>query len=735
MVKSVSSSLHIYRYLSLLLIVSLSPPYTISSIKKILPRRHYTMQQKEIQPDWRILEDLATAKKHHHCYQRPLSISDFLGPRDYQHWPLNGLHDSNARSHCGLHGAQFSLSRPYSKQHASRRSKKHPSLTSRTPHILCTPLASHASFRTSRAYRSTVAPELFAPQRHTKLQTQNRANRELCVKSNSPCLPWPSSPSMQRNSPSTDRSAQDIRAIVSSFVPPHESIRTVQLLPYQRLQQVYEVKLSDMTTMLVVLPPPSILRLLRLEQNVTQSEAAVVRWLRDELLTPTSAVTSDACCLHRPKRFSTKDPAIRQSMPSTCQDRKSRSRSLSISMLRGDLIHCLPSPVTLHRQTEPTDIADSVKFEPQIPSTSVTTLTRSLLSSTTASLLTFNVFRPPPGAPIAALATPLTAAERASIDYQAGKLVRNLSKFTSKSGHFGPALTVLAPQLGEAQAKDLPIGMTSWSVAFHSILESILRDGEDVAVTLAYSTIRKHFQRLGYLLDSVTIPHLVVVDAMDEANLLVQRNPALSRPTDSERKDDTDDCSTASSTTLGQQSASPTSSTGQEDSRAVVVQSNSSPPQVSRSASLPAVVESPADIVVTGLRDWSHCVFGDPLFASVFSEQPSTPFLGGYASADRCCEQTVHDLCSCQDERENRAIRILLYQCYHAVVQVVRGFYRPGRDHTTQELAARKRLTGILAKLEAIDDDPKQRFRHRRPSGEVSPAKKPKAESEDEASK
>ncbi|CAK7273922.1 hypothetical protein SEPCBS57363_005898 [Sporothrix epigloea] len=222
---------------------------------------------------------------------------------------------------------------------------------------------------------------------------------------------------------------------------------------------------------------------------------------------------------------------------------------------------------------------------------------------------------------------------------------------------------------------------------------------------------------------------------MDDANLLVQRITALSQPAVSEVKNDIDDSSAASSTSLGRQSASPNSSTGQEDPEGAVVHGNSSPLRESRSASLPAVVESPADIVVTGLRDWSHCIFGDPLFASVFSEQPSTPFLGGYASADRCGEQTVHDLCSCQDERENRAIRILLYQCYHAVVQVVRGFYRPGRDHTTQELAARKRLTGILAKLEAIDDDPKRRFRHRRPSGEMSPAKKPKSESEDEALK
>lgn len=692
------------------------------------------MQQKELLLDWRFLEDLAATHEHHHNH---LSISTQSAFWHCQQQFSHGLHCSRAHSCCRLHAAYSSFIRSY----LPRRIAKLPvKFTTQSSHLSCSPLTpSFTSFpsctpRTSRTPRtscSTVAPDLLALQRPTKLRARNRGCRVISVRLRPSRLSWPSMPSMQRTSPPTDRPALDIRAIVSNVVPPHAAISSVQLLPHHRLQQVYEVKLSDMATLLVVLPPLPILRLLRSELDMTKSEALVVRWLRDELREAQTAKSLDLSASDSPcpyESHSHAEPvASRRTIQATRQTRKARSGSAGLSMtLKTGLLQCLPCPLSLYPQPQVAGPSDASVLA---SSTSSSSSSLSSISSPSQSSLSFNVFQPPLGTPIAALSSPLTAAERMSIDYQAGKLLRCLSRVTSKSGNFGPALSVLAPQssLGMPQVGDLAIGMSSWSVAFHSILESILRDGEDVAVALAYPTIRKHFRRLGHLLDSVTTPSLVVVDAMDDTNLLVQRSPVIqhssSTPLGPAVGTDSD---TTTSKRSKQRRASPASPMAPEQSFGGNLQSESSHQSRGlRSSSSPPFAEPSADIVVTGLRDWSHCIFGDPLFASVFCDHPSTPFLGGFNSTDSDGDLAIYDSFINQDEGENRAVRVLLYQCYHAVVQIVRGFYRPGRDQTTQELAARKRLTEILAKLEAVDDDPKRRFRHRRPSGEMSPAKKP----------
>ena len=51
----------------------------------------------------------------------------------------------------------------------------------------------------------------------------------------------------------------------------------------------------------------------------------------------------------------------------------------------------------------------------------------------------------------------------------------------------------------------------------------------------------------------------------------------------------------------------------------------------------------------------------------------------------------------------------------------------PRRRAPTREFAGRRKLTEALMKLEEVEDDPKH-SRHRRPSGEMSPAKKLKSE-------
>lgn len=265
--------------------------------------------------------------------------------------------------------------------------------------------------------------------------------------------------------------------------------------------------------------------------------------------------------------------------------------------------------------------------------------------------------------------------------------------------------------------EEKPGGADRWSLAFHAIFEGILRDAEDMAVTISYQTIRRHFRRLRPCLDAVTVPRLVMLDAAHDSNLMAERKAPAGNGADNTGagltgpivdSDDEDGGGGGGSSGLGHDDGRPRS-----------------------------------DIKVTGLRDWSNCTFGDPLMATVFSEDPSREFLQGF-SGQRVQQQSRNDdddgdddedtasdlLAVCGDVIEHPReahIRLLLYQCYHATVAVVKEFYRPQGDSTNRELAARKRLNAVLARLEDVeDDDPKRR--HTRPPGEMSPSKKPKTE-------
>ncbi|KAK0610494.1 hypothetical protein B0T17DRAFT_544728 [Bombardia bombarda] len=264
---------------------------------------------------------------------------------------------------------------------------------------------------------------------------------------------------------------------------------------------------------------------------------------------------------------------------------------------------------------------------------------------------------------------------------------------------FGPAAAVLGLSVPYRQPPPLPQGVNgssgsgsgnlnngadgnggtaSWSMAFHSMLESILRDGEDMAVMVAYGTIRRHFRRLRHLLDEVTVPRVVVVDAAEGGNVLVDFDPE----------------------------------SGEEGL-----------------------------VRISGLRDWSYCVFGDPLLASVFSDEPppSEEFLAGFnngnggkwSSGEEETETETETETSAAgmalnrdliEDTETAGTRLLLYQMYHATVSIVKEFYRPRTQSSRRELEARKRLTEALARLEQVHEDPKRR--HQRPNGEMSPAKR-----------
>ncbi|KUI58218.1 hypothetical protein VP1G_05495 [Cytospora mali] len=483
-------------------------------------------------------------------------------------------------------------------------------------------------------------------------------------------------------------SASSVRMLLNTVAPQMVMEDGVRLVPlpstHHQPQRVFELRAAafgdhgrGMHDMLVlILAPPSMLRLLRSEQWIIKSEAVVVKWIRGVLL---SGETPIQCGRRRSKS------EVDLSYTDVCGSCGTKRQYCQVKIqdelfLKDvDLLKLLPALID-HSQTN-----------------------KELGSA-------YNILSHLNGLSLSSLPRGLTLSERQHIDFQTGRFVRRLSLLHSPTGKFGPAISVLCPaavtqsQAGGSMGK--PGGMDRWSLAFHAILEGILRDAEDMAVTISYQTIRRHFRRLRSYLDAVTVPRLVILDATHDSNIMAERKA----PTRNGRNEAMIDL-----TSLVADSDDEDGRGNEQDD-----------------------VWYSADIRVTGLRDWSNCTFGDPLMCMVFSEDPSREFLHGFSGRGQESKthkdietQDMFTLCGDIVEYPKEAhVRLLLYQCYHATVAVVKEFYRPQSDSTNRELAARKRLHAALAKLEDIEDDPKRR--HARPFGEMSPAKKPKTVGDEE---
>lgn len=448
-------------------------------------------------------------------------------------------------------------------------------------------------------------------------------------------------------------------------------------------QRIYELRVSHIASnlagsthgmLMLVLSPPAKLRLLRSEQWIVKSEAVVVKWIRSVLLAGDSATTTATAIAHvdTESNGTTSDGmAVRNLQRSQLEDDDVPFKDLDLSELLPALID--------HSQ-----------------------ITKDISSA-------YNILSHLSGLSLSSFSTALSISERSHVDFQAGRLVRRLSHLPSPSGKFGPAISVLCPTALEQSkaggSMGRPGGMDSWSLAFHAMLEGILRDAEDMAVTIPYQTIRRHFRRLSHYLNEVTVPRLVIIDAAHDSNIMAERTGAEreARPSHTHLfRDLLEDSDGASG-----------NNTGGKSRREMV-----------------------PDIRITGLRYWSNCVFGDPLVATVFNEKPSRDFLRGFDGRPRRRaghDSIVSELRGCVGEdgesaelRGETHVRLLLYQCYHATMAVVKEFYRPHSDSTNRELAARKRLNAVLARLNEVETGSKKY--HARPSSETSPSKKPKTE-------
>ncbi|KAI2634499.1 hypothetical protein GGS21DRAFT_539336 [Xylaria nigripes] len=434
------------------------------------------------------------------------------------------------------------------------------------------------------------------------------------------------------------RIADPAWAIVEGALPGRRA-ESVSKIPTKRLLKSFKVKLDDGIVLLLNLSPQSS-RLLRSEQWLMQSEAALLEWLTNE----TSEVQ-----LRGHEERTEKRPRGEGSLRGWTRD-----YALDASpSFRDGLINYLP---ILVKHSSNSKTRDS----------------------------TFNLFRPTPGDVLSSLEESLTQVEQNSICFQKGLLIRHIANITSPNGRFGIPVTVLGqprvPGATSEAARELELdfdGAGSWRKTFHLLLEGILRDGEDLAVTMSYELVRTTFHKYSHLLDAITTPRLVVCDAAEDDNVLVLRTPK-----------------------------------GQEEHVCGRQDWNLAANAKLNNPSTDACVEDPdekgkATIQITGLRDWSNCIFGDPLFATIFSH--TTPeFELGFQQPCESADITKDDDGKSQripdiiEDPENAPTRILLYECYHATVSIVRQFYRPDADSSRRELVARRRLVAALAKLEDV---------------------------------
>ncbi|KAK0611162.1 hypothetical protein B0T14DRAFT_500322 [Immersiella caudata] len=282
----------------------------------------------------------------------------------------------------------------------------------------------------------------------------------------------------------------------------------------------------------------------------------------------------------------------------------------------------------------------------------------------------FTILQPCRGTPLALASPPLSNATRDAISKQTGSLFRRLATLRSPTSGFGPAAATI-PLKEPSQRRVQPLG-----------IGGAIGNGGAKSWSLAFQAMLEGILRDGEDM-AVGIPYVAarkqfsrlghVLDGVQTARLVAVDGAA-------------------------------------EDN--VLVQ----------------------DGMVTGLSDWSNCLFGDPLFATVFSEGPTEAFMEGFN--DSSSTTTSTDIGTFQlttsdavvEDVATAKVRVLLYGMYHALVSVVKEFYRPRVDSGGREMEGRRKLNevmGRLAGIEAVEREVEVPKRiHRRGSGEMSPAKR-----------
>ncbi|KAK2754058.1 hypothetical protein FQN54_007227 [Arachnomyces sp. PD_36] len=112
------------------------------------------------------------------------------------------------------------------------------------------------------------------------------------------------------------------------------------------------------------------------------------------------------------------------------------------------------------------------------------------------------------GVPLPEIESSLRPSQWDGIYRNLGNLVYLISQ--QRSGSFGPVASVSSGS-----------GCSTWQIAFITLIESALRDAEDMFISLQYTQIRQEIYRLVPALDSVTQPRLVVVDMGKKSHIIM----------------------------------------------------------------------------------------------------------------------------------------------------------------------------------------------------------------------
>ncbi|KAF8866087.1 hypothetical protein BDZ45DRAFT_700740 [Acephala macrosclerotiorum] len=313
---------------------------------------------------------------------------------------------------------------------------------------------------------------------------------------------------------------------ILSHVLPDVTLNSAEELKSTQLAKLYTLKMSDEKILVLSFAPSLAVRLLRQEATILSSEAILINFIAE------SNLRWDK------KKEVASSPKSKAKAEDEEEDDEEDERERSAGLL--GLV-----PKLLKHSSNNREMA-----------------------------YPYTILEPTPGEPLSNLSPQPSASDRRNIDEQVGSMARALADLISPADTFGMVNKVLTDPYRPVSPTAPPIvGSKTWSEGFNTVLEGILRDGEDMSVLLPYEVIRSHFQRLSYRLDAVTLPRLVVLDIHDPKNVMVERDP--------------------------------------DDEETMLPSEN---------------------IRLTGLRSWSQGVFGDPLIANCF-EDPTEGFQEGWHTA------------------------------------------------------------------------------------------------------
>ncbi|OAR01297.1 hypothetical protein LLEC1_02716 [Akanthomyces lecanii] len=430
-----------------------------------------------------------------------------------------------------------------------------------------------------------------------------------------------------------------LKKVVADAVPGTQ-IKSLQATVSPGLHQIYRATTHDGATIQFSLPLSPNRRVLRCEYGSIRSEAAILQWLLWLYKT-------------RPKLGSPKLMSV------DFEDKKELKNRIRAQAIARYLPKLLEHGV-------------------------VGTMQR----------LQYNVITPCPGRVLSTLDFALTVADRRSVDFQIGQMLRCISLLRSPTSRFGTIESMLpaVPQRSNCEQRRASVQESNetfarWSDAFGEMLHNAIQDAQSNQITASYDSIRRFLGRFTHVLDTVVEPRLVLVDAGLDNNVLV----ALQ-----EVENDNSDASGSGSGAI----------------------------EVAETSGI--INSSPSiapGIRVTGIREWAKAIFGDPLLSIMLSQAPSEYLLSGFCAS---LVDTLDDMDEVSEallqNRQHVQIRLNLYRIYHALNAISVEYIRRDEGSDPRELRARRALVEAVRELDTFDKAETSKRRRRRL--EVAPSKR-----------